>query len=769
MLFALLALLTLALAAPRLTRLSPGGIHRWMAVVPALLSAWFFLRIAEIAAGGVLIESYPWAQGLDVRLSFLLDGLSLLFALLITGVGTLILLYAGSYLKGHRQLGRFYLYLIGFMTAMLGLVLASNLITLFIFWELTSLCSYFLIGFDHRREEARKAALQALLVTGAGGLALLAGFLLLGHAGGSMELTQLLSEKEVVRSHGYYLPILLLILVGAFTKSAQFPFHFWLPSAMEAPAPVSAYLHSVTMVKAGVYLLARFFPLLGGTDQWLWIVTAAGAITMLLGGALAFIQTDMKRLLAYTTINALGTLVFLLGIGTPVAIQAAVIFFLVHSLYKGSLFLTAGIVDHETGSRDVTVLRGLARGMPLIGAAAALSTLSMAGLPPFFGFIGKEAVYGAVIEPSEAAIVLTAAALCANIVLVAASAVFLIRPFFGGRAEEVRPLHVHPDLAAGPAALALLTLLAGFFPALVDGPLLSQAAGAVLRMPTEIHLALWHGFDLRLFLSAVTVAAGLALYAWSVPLRRAAAASAPLARFGPSRWYDEGIRGLMWTARGQTRFLQHGYLTYYLMVLFVAAITLPALALLRADSLTLATWSNDVQFFELVIALVILAAAVVAIRSPSRLGAIVAMGVIGYGIALIFIEFGAPDLAMTQFIIETIMVILFILVIYRLPIYSELSSRATRLRDALIALGGGGLMTVLVLAALGTGSESRLIDFFAEETYPAARGRDIVNVILVDFRAMDTLGEIAVLGLAGAGVVALLRLRIGGSGRGGGP
>lgn len=378
---AVVSIFILALAAP--------GLHRWLphrsgwvlSILPLILTVFFAFKIPQINAGLVVTEYYDWVPSLGATLSIYLDGLSLVFALLICGVGTLIVIYSGGYLCGHPHLGRFYTFLLFFMASMLGVVLAGNLISLFVFWELTSISSYFLIGFDHQRESARTAALQALLVTGIGGLALLAGVLFMSWVGGSLEIKDLLTRGDMIRGHGLYLPILILVFLGAFTKSAQVPFHFWLPSAMEGPAPVSAFLHSVTMVKAGVYLLLRLSPILGGTDAWQFSLTLVGAATMITGAFMALVQTDFKLLLAYSTVNGLGTLVFLTGLGTPLSIQAAMVFLVVHALYKGSLFLSAGVVDHETGSRDLSRLKGLSRRMPMITGAAVLAAVSQSGDP----------------------------------------------------------------------------------------------------------------------------------------------------------------------------------------------------------------------------------------------------------------------------------------------------------------------------------------------------------------------------------------------------
>src|ERR1051325_384690 len=389
-LIAVLSGFAAAIVAPWICRFAGSAAGWLIALLPLGLMIYFGGFLESVGAGHITVMSYDWVPSLGMKLSFLIDGLSLLFAFLISGIGALIFIYAAEYLRGHPQLGRFYSYLLIFMASMLGLGLANNLIVLYVFWELTSISSYFLIGFDHNRESARAAALQALLVTGAGGLALLAGVLLLGTAGGSLEISTLLDNAEMVRRDALYVPILLLVLAGAFTKSAQVPFHFWLPSAMEAPTPVSAYLHSATMVKAGVYLLARLTPVLGGTPLWLYALSIVGAETMVTGAYVAVRQNDLKRMLAYLTVSALGMLILFIGVGTPEALAAAIVFLLAHALYKGALFLATGIVDRQTGSRDVRELGGLRSAMPMTASIAALAALSLAALPPTLGFIGKE-------------------------------------------------------------------------------------------------------------------------------------------------------------------------------------------------------------------------------------------------------------------------------------------------------------------------------------------------------------------------------------------
>lgn len=738
-----------------------GGTGWIMALLPVGVMIYLVSLIRPIAAGQIFTPSYAWVPSLGVTLGFYVDGLSLLFALLVAGIGALVMIYAGSYLAGHPYLGRFYILTLTFMASMLGLVLAGNLITLFVFWELTGLSSYLLIGFDHRRAAARAAALQALLVTGAGGLALLVGLLLLGQAGGSLELSVLLGQGQGVRGHALYLPILLLILLGAFTKSAQVPFHFWLPGAMQAPTPVSAYLHSATMVKAGVYLLARLSPVLGNTDAWGYAVTITGAVTMLVGAVLGLLQADLKRILAYSTVSALGTLTLLIGLDTTLSMKAAMVFLLVHSLYKGGLFLAAGAVDHETGTRDLTRLGGLRGVMPITAIATGLAALSMAGLPPMLGFIGKELLYEAKLQAPRAAPLITSAGVLANMLMVALAGSVAIQPFFGPQTETSRKAHEAPlSLWLGPALLAGLGLVIGLLPDMIAQPLISPAVSAVRAQPTEVKLALWHGLNPVLALSVFTVASGVGIYTLRGKLIHLARPLGFGARWGPGRWYNLALDALSALARLQTRLLQSGYLRFYLLTIIVTTAGLVGYTLVGAGW-SLPTTLPQIRLYEGIVAALILLATLAAVLSHSRLAAVAALGVVGYAVALVYILFGAPDLAMTQFAIETLTVILFVLVLYRLPRFARFSSTPARIRDVVMALAGGTLMTVLVLAVTALPLESRLTPYFAENSLPLAKGRNIVNVILVDFRALDTLGEITVLAVAAIGVYALLKLRSG--------
>jgi multicomponent Na+:H+ antiporter subunit A len=763
MLEAVLFVFAAAMIAPFVYRLTRHAAGWFLALVPLGLFVYFASMIAAVAGGRAATAAYRWVPSLGVDLAFHLDGLGLVFALLISGVGVIVVAYAGGYLAGHPQLGRFYTFILLFMGSMLGLVLVDNAITMFVFWELTSLTSYFLIGFEHGRAAARTAALQALLVTGGGGLSLLAGLLILGEVGGSLRFSDLLSGRELIQADPLYAPIVILILLGAFTKSAQVPFHFWLPSAMAAPAPVSAYLHSATMVKAGVYLLARLNPLLGGTEIWSWSLAIFGGITMIVGAIMAVRRSDFKLMLAYSTVSALGLLTLLLGVATPAALEAAFVFLLGHAFYKGALFLAAGAVEHETGIRDAEGLGGLARSMPITAGAAALSAFSMAGLPPFLGFVGKEMFYVAALESPVAPAFIVGAALAAGMLFVAVAASAGVKPFIGERIATPRAPHEPPFAVwLGPALLTGLGLGFGLFPTGVESLVAAAAAAATSGEPTGGHVALWHGFNLPLLLSALTFVGGIALYAMRGSLRGGLIGDRVFFSFGPERWYQWALAGLNGLARLQTRWLQSGYLRYYLLTIIVSTVFLAGHRLLNI--LSMPRWASitDVRFYEWVPTLMIPAAALVCIRSSSRLSAVAALGVVGYGVALIYVLFGAPDLAMTQFMVETLMVVLFVLVLYHLPRFAVLSTTRARGFDAAIALSAGALITALILIGAEIQLYEKISGYFVAQSSPLAHGRNIVNVILVDFRGLDTLGEITVLALAGIGVYTLLKLRLGG-------
>ncbi len=768
MIYAVLSGFILAIFAPLIYRFAKGLTGIILALLPLALFVYFATFVGTIPEQPEPFV-YPWFPALDINLTFYLDGLSLLFALIITGVGTLVVLYGTGYLAGHHQIDRFFMYILMFMAAMLGVVLSSNLITLFVFWELTSITSFLLIGYYHEKPDSRASALQALLVTGSGGLALLAGLILLGIAGGSWEISELIHNGEVVRESSLYLGIFILVMLGAFTKSAQFPFHFWLPGAMAAPAPVSSYLHSATMVKAGVYLVARLFPVLGHTNTWFYVVTTFGVVTMVVGAYIAWQQTDLKRILAYSTVSALGTLMMLLGLGEDHhAVEAAIVFLVVHSLYKGTLFMVAGAVDHEAGTRHITELGGLRTLMPISMVAAFLAALSMSGLPPFLGFVGKELIYASTEAAISSATLITIAAVAANILTIIAAFLVLFRPFFGEKVETPKHAHEPPwTMWIGPVILSslglIIALLIDFFGDPFGKYIVSPAVSGILVETTKVKLHLIPTeFNSVVLLSTITIIGGIGLYFVRDPLDRLLQPLTAIEKVSPGQWYKWTLDGMMAVARWQTRILQSGYLRYYLIIVIVTTVGLTGYTLFTRVSIA---WDQifrqpEATSYEFFIYVIMILATIIVLRTSSRLTAVAGLGVIGYGMALIFIIFGAPDLAMTQFSIETLSVILLVLVLYRLPRFTNFSNARQQTRDMIVALSGGILMTLLVLVVTALPANSRLTPYFAENSFTLAKGHNVVNVILVDFRGIDTMGEITVLGIAAIGVYGLLKLRL---------
>jgi multicomponent Na+:H+ antiporter subunit A len=729
--------------------------------LPVLLAAAIFVALLQavpsVAAGEPLRVVWPWVPSLGVSLSFWIDGLSLTFGLLISGIGALVFLYAGTYLRGHPHFLRFMLYLTLFMLSMLGLVLADNLLTLFVFWELTSVTSYLLIGFNHADPQARRNALQALLITGTGGLALLAGIVLIGTVAGTFELSEIRAQGDAVLTSALYLPILLLFLAGAFTKSAQVPFHFWLPNAMAAPTPVSAYLHSATMVKAGIYLLARMHPTLSGSDIWFWTLTLFGAVTAVFASFMAIRQTDMKQTLAYTTLMALGTLTLYLGQDSGYAITAAMTFLVVHSLYKAALFLMAGNVDHGTGTRDLAILGGLGRAMPVTAIAGGIAALSMAGFPPFLGFIGKELKYAGAIAVQEAPYLVSVAVLTANALMFAAAGIVAWKPFWRPAAGPLpeTPHEAPWQMLAGPVLLAAAGVAFGLAPALIAVTLIEPGVAAILGSPEEAkELKLWAGVNLPLLMSIATFALGFALLAWHERLRRTLA-GIEARSFSLDRSWDGWIDGLKALARWQTRILQTGVLRHYLYMTFATILVAVAVALILRGGFSEPLAMPVLQVKHWAVVALIVAGAGLTTLTNSRIAAIGGLGAVGIGVALIFIIFGAPDVAITQLLVETLVVVLFAVAALRLPRLPQ--GGRFRLFDAIFASAIGVVVTLVMLMDTAGPIDRRITDYFEDASWPEAYGRNIVNVILVDFRALDTFGEIAVVAIAALGAWALLR------------
>ncbi|ODN68873.1 putative monovalent cation/H+ antiporter subunit A [Methylobrevis pamukkalensis] len=747
-----------ALVAPLLHRLL-GPLAGWLlALVPLAIFVGFCSLIPAVSAGNAVTVGIDWMPAYGFRLSYFIDGLSLLFALLITGIGTFIVIYAGGYLKGHAQQGRFYSYILMFMGAMLGLVLADNLILLFIYWELTSITSFLLIGFDHTRRASRRAALQALLVTGAGGLSLMAGVLLIAAVTGTKEMSQVLLTGDMLRSSALYLPIFLTVLGGAFTKSAQFPLHFWLPNAMEAPTPVSAYLHSATMVKAGVYLLMRTQPVLGGTDLWMTVLPLFGGVTLLVGTLLAVRQTDLKLMLAYTTVASLGLLVMLTGTSNEIAIKGAVLYLFAHSLFKGALFMVAGCVDHEAGTRDIRKLGGLRQAMPITFGAALVAAISMAGLPPMIGFIAKEVLYEGLVDVSWLLVIV---AVAGNVLMFVVGFSVALKPFLGPQVHTPKHAHEGPvSLWLGPVVLGAATLLTALAVGWTGDALIVPMTAAVYGQPVtgELHLIPQY-VGWALLLSLVTIGLGVAAYRVVDVLRSRIDHLVSAIGWGPDRGFDQFVALTVAGATRLTRLLQPGRLEVYLTTVIVLTVATLLLPMIAYGTLPSMPTGIDLTYYEGTIFLIALLGLVAVLRARTRLIAIVSLGIQGFAVALIFMLFGAPDLSFTQFMVETLSVVILALVMTRLNV-AERDHRPTRQRliDGTIAVAGGAGFGLLLLSVTQVPFNRKLTDFFDAYSLTIAHGRNIVNVIIVDFRGLDTLGEITVVMITGLAILALVRI-----------
>ncbi len=739
---------------------------RAIVALPVALFAWLCTMIPAVSRGETLHWGIAWLPQRGIEFGFLVDGLSLLFALLITGIGSFIFLYASEYMRGYPQVGRFTAFLVGFMLSMLGLVLSDNLIVLFIFWELTTITSFLLIGYSHEDATARRAALQGLIVTGAGALAMLAGFVMLGDASGTYSLREMLAQPGILIGHPSYLAIVILVFAGAFTKSAQFPFHFWLPNAMAAPTPVSAYLHSATMVKAGVFLLARTSPILGGTAAWSDTLTAVGSVTAVYSAAAALTKRDLKQVLAYTTVMALGVCVMFLGLPwesaeVPAGLIAAVTFVTVHALYKAALFMVAGTIDHSTGTRDLRRMGGLRRAMPWTFAAAVLAALSMAGVPPFLGFVGKELLYSSALG-SSAWQFATIAIFVANALVVTAALLVGSTPFAGSLSNTPRKAHEGSwTLWIGSLVLGCCALAAGFFPGPVFEFLLVPASASVAGSWPEYEASLWHGFGFPLLLSIFTLAAGCLMY-WkrsaSLPRLRRALDRVPVSG---DRSYDVFMDGIASFSVRLTRVMQCGIQRRYLLIVFSTFGLCLAATIWLKDAVVWPSEFPRATFVEWGLAMLIAASAIETIRAKSRLLAICALGVVGAATALIFLLFGAPDVAMAQFTVETLIVVIVAMVLLKLPDFRG-EVRPTglgRVRDGLVSTLVGGATALVVLAVTTEPPQMALTEFFENASVPQGFGRNVVNVILVDFRALDTLGEITVLGIASVAAYMLVSRR----------
>lgn len=746
--------------------LRPGGrtapaLAAAVVTIAALLAA--FPGLLAAFAGAPMAVYWPWLPQAGLDLALRMDGLAALFVLLILGIGLLVILYAQYYLAKEEALGRFYSLFLLFMGAMLGVVLSDHLLQLVVFWELTSLSSFLLIGFNHQSREARGGAAMALTITGGGGLALLAGCLLLGQIAGTYRISALLHMGDLIRAHALYVPTLLLILLGACTKSAQFPFHFWLPRAMAAPTPVSAYLHSATMVKAGVFLLARLFPVLSGTDLWFFAVGGAGLLTLLYGAYHALFQHDLKGLLAYSTISHLGLIVLLFGIDTPLAAVAGVFHLINHATFKASLFMAAGIIDHETGTRDMRLINGLWGYMPRTAALAMVAAAAMAGVPLLNGFLSKEMFFAETLHLSAlgpARWLAPLAATLAGVFAVAYSARFIHDVFFNGQPRDLPkfPPHEPPRFMQLPVVILVgQCLLVGIFPGLTVAPFLALAAGDMLGAPLpDYSLAIWHGFNAPLAMSLVALIGGLGLYSarrWLFALHHH-----HWPAMDPLGLFQSSVERMVSAAGRLTHVLENGSLQRATALLLLAAVAAVCWPLATATTaLTGPLRLSPIDGLTLVGALLMMAAAVLAaLWHRRRFTVLIALSVVGLMVVLAFVRFSAPDLALTQLAVEVVTILLLILALFFLPQHGRPESRPLRRGcDLLLALGMGGGAGMLTWSIL-TRPFAAISDFYLANSLPGGGGANVVNVILVDFRGFDTLGEITVLAVAALGIFALL-------------
>lgn len=740
----------------------------WLAAaVTAASLVLLLMQAPAVMRGEVLYEFFPWVPEIGLNVGMRLDGLSLMFALLITGMGLLIILYAHFYLGKDDPVGKFFSMLMLFMAAMLGIALSDNLLLLIVFWELTSLSSFLLVGYWNHRADAREGARMALAVTGGGGLAMLGGFVLLGQIAGTYELSLMLDQAARIQADSRYPAALILILLGCFTKSAQFPFHFWLPQAMAAPTPVSAYLHSATMVKAGLFLMARLTPVMGGTELFTGVVATTGLVTMAFAAFIAIFKHDVKALLAYSTISHLGLITFLIGLGSPLAAVAAIFHILNHASFKAALFMIAGIVDHETGTRDKRLLGGLAKLMPWTATLAMVAAAAMAGVPLFNGFLSKEMFLTEAVSFSDLGgwrWWVPAAAALAALFSVAYSVRLVHDIFFHGPPGVLPKVHPHdPPLGmlAPVILLAAICVAVGLLPSVLLGPMVMTAAAAMLgTAPPDYTLAIWHGLNLPLLLSVIALAGGAGLYFYL-------ARGGRLLRLNSENWFGL-LTGLKLFTHGSDRLfniagrltakLETASLQRYIAWMLIATLAVAAAPLLSGNAPGTGSRALlPVSLMALVVwGLLLLACAWLALRHHDRFQSVVVVGVVGLVVALTFVSFSAPDLALTQLTVEVVSTVLLLMGLALLPRQSPRESSTTRrLRDATLAVCGGGGIAWLAWIML-TRDHDSIAWYFLNQSAIAGGGTNVVNVILVDFRGYDTFGEIAVLGIAAVGVLALM-------------
>ncbi|WP_348739333.1 monovalent cation/H+ antiporter subunit A [Pseudomonas rhodesiae] len=776
----LIVLLLLPFIGSCLAALLPHNARNTESLLAGLVALVGTIQVAllypQVAYGGVIREEFMWLPSLGLNFVLRMDGFAWLFSMLVLGIGTLVSLYARYYMSPDDPVPRFFAFFLAFMGAMLGLVISGNLIQIVFFWELTSLFSFLLIGYWHHRADARRGAYMALMVTGAGGLCLLAGVMLLGHIVGSYDLDQVLAAGDRIRAHALYPVMLALVLIGALSKSAQFPFHFWLPHAMAAPTPVSAYLHSATMVKAGVFLLARLWPSLSGSEEWFWIVGGAGALTLLLGAYCAMFQNDLKGLLAYSTISHLGLITLLLGLNSPLAAVAAVFHILNHATFKASLFMAAGIIDHESGTRDIRKLSGLVRLIPFTATLAMVASASMAGVPLLNGFLSKEMFFAETVFISATKwveIALPVIATIAGTFSVAYALRFTVDVFFGPPPTNLpHTPHEPPRWMRAPVELLVFTcLLVGIFPAQIVGSILAAAAlpvvGGVLP---EYSLAIWHGWNAPMIMSLVAMSGGVVLYLMlRKQLKRGRFKYPPvISYFNGKRGFERSLVVMMRGVRKIEKRISTKRLQPQLFLLVLVALIGGMIPMLNSGL----SWGDrpkipgSVVFVTLWVLAIACALGAAWQAKYHRLAALTMVSVCGLMTCITFVWFSAPDLALTQLVVEVVTTVLILLGLRWLPRRIEEVSplpntlrraRVRRVRDFLLSTVVGGGMALLSYAMLTRQTPNDISSFYLSRALPEGGGSNVVNVMLVDFRGFDTLGEITVLGAVALTVYALLR------------
>ncbi|AMK73561.1 MULTISPECIES: Na+/H+ antiporter subunit A [Bacillus] len=758
-------------------------------ILPVLLFIYFLPMIRMTQSGETLRSVLEWIPSLGINFTVYIDGLGLLFALLITGIGSLVTLYSIFYLsKEKEQLGPFYVYLLMFMGAMLGVVLVDNVMVLYMFWELTSLSSFLLIGYWYKREKSRYGAAKSLLITVSGGLCMLGGFILLYLITDSFSIREMVHQVQLIAGHELFIPAMILILLGAFTKSAQFPFYIWLPDAMEAPTPVSAYLHSATMVKAGIYVIARFSPIFAFSAQWFWIVSLVGLFTMVWGSFHAVKQTDLKSILAFSTVSQLGMIISMLGVSAAalhyghteyytVAAMAAIFHLINHATFKGSLFMAVGIIDHETGTRDIRKLGGLMAIMPITFTISLIGTFSMAGLPPFNGFLSKEMFFTSMLRVTHFdlfnvqtwGVLFPLFAWIGSVFTFIYSMKLLFKTFRGNYQPEQleKPAHEAPvGMLVPPVILVALAVSLFFFPNILSYSLIEPAMNSIY--PTllaghekfHVHISQWHGVTTELLMTAGIVVIGtigyLSLNKWK-----------GIYKLFPSkltlnRLYDKLLTLMEKGSYRITKQYMTGFLRDYLLYIFAGFIILIGGAFAIKGGFSFKTEGMaKIGVYEIILTLVMISATVATVFARSRLTAIIALGVVGYTLALFFVIFRAPDLALTQLVIETISVALFLLCFYHLPkLRLKTKTRTFRMTNFIISLGVGIIVTLLGIASSSQRTKDSIASFFVKHSHDLGGGDNVVNVILVDFRGFDTMFEITVLTIAALGIYSMIKTKV---------